>query len=301
MTYIPRRPSQATGKGDIMTVVFAAICGLIQGFSEFLPISSSGHLALFQRLFFRDPDAPFLAFNVALHLGTLAAVLAVYRRDVGAIVLASLRLAAKAARGRLRFAGLDPDERTALALAGGTLAMIPAKLIDDRVEALTRCVWAVGLLLIVNAAILAAAQRRFARDGAGAGGLKPKTAFAIGAAQCAAVLPGISRSGASVSAGVACGLGPEFAVRFSFLLSVPAIAGAALFEIPEAARAGTAHADVVAYAVGACVAFISGVAAIKLLTYLTKRSNLRLFAYYCAAVGVIAVALGAAGVRFPVF
>ena len=282
-----------------MTVVFAAVCGLIQGLSEFLPISSSGHLALFQRLFFRDPEARFLAFNVVLHLGTLAAVTIILRRDVVRVLRGGCSAAAKAARGRLRFRDCTPDERTAIALLCATVPMALAKLIDDRVETLACSVTAVGVILILNGAMLALSDR-IPRGSVDGSAISLPVAFKIGFAQCAAVLPGLSRSGASVTAGLACRLDREYAVRFSFLLSIPAILGAALLEIPGALRAGIPSPDGAAYAVGACVAFISGAAAMKALIYLSRRSSFRVFAVYSAAIGAAAVILGAAGVRFPV-
>ena len=284
-----------------MSILFAVICGMIQGATEFLPVSSSGHLALFESFFVKDPDpGGMFVFNVVLHLGTLAAVVVMFRADLAAIVRALFGLVPKAVRGNLRMRDLDADGRMALAVVLGTLPMAAAKLIDGKVEYLSRCPRAVGIILIVNAAMLLIPDRvsRGRRNGSN---VTPRTALCVGFSQCVAVLPGLSRSGASVTAGTVCGLDRASAVRFSFILSVPAILGAAVFEIPDAVRSGIPESDLAPYIVGAVTALVCGIAAMKLLIFVSQRSNFRVFSYYCAVLGAASVILDANGVKFDLF
>jgi len=187
----------------------AAILGLVQGLTEFLPVSSSGHLALFQALFdWKDPDAN-LAFNVAVHLGSLAAVLIFVRRDIVAMFTRERRL-----------------------LWVGAVATVPLAIVGialkDAVKELSGNLLAVGGFLICTAGILWLATR--IREGnRHASELPVPRAVLIGLAQAAALFPGISRSGSTLVGGLATGLQREQAVRFSFLLAVPAISGAGLF------------------------------------------------------------------------
>jgi len=283
-----------------MSVIFAMICGMIQGAAEFLPISSSGHLALFEGIFCRKGAGDLLAFNVALHLGTLGAVLIVYGREIFPLIPAFFKAAGKAARGRLKFAECSADERMALAVFLGTLPMGAAKLFDDRVGALSSYVWAVGVILMINAAALWFSDR-LPRGALNGDGIGPRDALTVGAAQCLAVLPGLSRSGTSIAAGLYRGFDRSFAVRYSFILSVPAILGAAIFEIPDALREGIPASDVPAYAAGAVTAFLCGICAIRALTRLSRERGFRGFAYYSAAAGAAALILGATGVKFPIF
>ena len=284
-----------------MSILFAVICGVIQGAAEFLPVSSSGHLALFQQIFMKDPaSADLLAFNVLLHLGTLFAVLIIYRRDIFPLVPAFFSVCGKLAGGGLRSAELSPRERLAVMAFLGTLPMVAAKLVDDRVEALSSSVTAVGVILLVNSAVLFFAGRipEGRRNG---GSAHPATALICGTAQCFAVLPGLSRSGSSIAAGLACGYEREFAVKYSFILSVPAIAGAAVFEIPDAFKHGIPSADLPACAADAVTALICGAAAVKLLAYISRKKGFGPFAVYCLAVGAAAVTIGVFGIRMPVF
>ncbi len=285
----------------VMSLLFAAICGIIQGAAEFLPVSSSGHLAVFQQLFMKDPSsADLLAFNVLLHLGTLSAALCVFRSEVFGLIPAFFTGGAKLIRGGFRAERLEPRERTAVMAFLGTLPMALAKLIDDRVELISSYAAAVGFILMINSVMLFIADRlpRGTKDGSDA---NPLSALAVGIAQCLAALPGLSRSGSSIAAGLACGYDRAFAVKFSFILSVPAVAGAAVFELPRAIGHGIARADIPACACGALTAFFCGIAAIKLLTLLSRKKGFGVFAAYSLAAGTVFVILGLSKARFPVF
>ena len=247
----------------------AAILGLVQGLTEFLPVSSSGHLALFQALFgWEDPEAN-LAFNVAVHLGSLAAVLIFVRRELVAM--------------------LTTERRLIGVLAVATIPLVVVGLtFKDSVAAVSANLVAVGGFLICNAGVLALATRL--PDGVRRAAQLPYArAVVIGFAQAAAIFPGISRSGSTLVGGLATGLDREQAVRFSFLLAVPAIAGAGLFTFLDAREAAPGAVDEML--VGGVTSFLASVVAMRLLVAAVIRKKLGWFAAYCAIAGTIAVAL----------
>lgn len=262
----------------------AILLGIVQGLTEFLPVSSSGHLQILPYLFGLDPGP--LAFDVAVHVGTLAAVVAYFWSDLWGLAVGSL--------------GRGGPERTRAARREVLLlvvASIPAALIgfllansfedrfgDPRVAA---------VMLFVTAALLLGAERLYARRQA-TGTTTPtrRDAIAMGFAQALAILPGISRSGATIATGMATGLTRAAAARFSFLMSVPVILGAFAVELPNlnsAALAGTGYGvpDVVA---GTLAAAGSGYLAVRLLMRLVTSETLRGFAWYVIALGAITLA-----------
>jgi len=261
--------------------------GIVQGLTEFLPVSSSGHLFLVPWLLgWDDRFITSLAFTVMLHLGTLVALLAYFAADWVRLIRAGI-----ASLFERRIGG-DPDRRLAWVLV---VATIPAGLIGaflaDPVEAVTRRPAIVAVALIVGAAILWYADRVGRRDrgleAVGFGG-----AVAIGIAQAAALVPGVSRSGITISAGLLLGLEREAAARFSFLLAAPTIAGAGTFEAFRLARgAETVSAEPVALAVGVVAALVSGLLTIHLLLAWLRRRGLGVFVVYRVALAALVLVL----------
>ncbi len=258
-----------------MSLLAVLLLAVLQGVTEFLPVSSSGHLALGGMLL-RVPEGD-ITFEVTLHVGTLLAVLAVYRADIAAII-------SGLARGERRAV------RTALLLA---LASVPAAaaglLLGDFIEGVFEMPLVVSCLLLVNGGILFAsgwARRTASRDGS------PGSALSVGLAQALALLPGISRSGSTISTGMLSGMDRTGAARFSFLLSVPAIAGAAALKLGEATRSGP---GLPVLAAGLVVSALTGYAALRLLLRFVHRGRLSVFAWYCWAVGLIGIVLSLAG------
>ncbi len=246
----------------------AVVWGLVQGLTEFLPISSSGHLVIVPEFLGLEP--PDLATSALLHLGTLVAVVVYYRSDV-----ARLLRAAKDASAR-RLLGL---------IVLGTLPSALALLVEDRVEALQASTSAVGIALIATAGILWLSEK--VQDRAGmVEGMPWKDAVLVGFAQLLAVIPGISRSGATITASMARGLDRTEAARFSFLLGVPAIAAAGFLEGLELLDGGGIPPSAW---LGVLVAGASGYAAIALLLRVLTRVGLRPFATYCALAGATAI------------
>jgi undecaprenyl-diphosphatase len=267
--------------------VQAIVMGMVQGLTEFLPISSSGHLIVVPFLLgWDDPFITSLAFSVMLHIGTLAALLVYFRADWVRLVPAGLA----AIRDR-SFRG-DPDRRLAWLLVAATIpAAIAGFLLSDLIETAFREIGLVAVTLVGGAVILWLADRWGGRS-KGVDDVTFPVAIGIGAAQALALVPGISRSGISISAARFAGLDREAAARFSFLMATPITLGAALFEVRKLA-AGEAGVEVSAgpLIVGMLAAFVSGMIAIGfLLRYLRTRS-LNVFVVYrlvLAAVVVVA-------------
>jgi undecaprenyl-diphosphatase len=267
-----------------LDVAAAAGLGALQGIAEFLPISSSGHLSLGQLWLGIDPAAGGHSFNIVVHAGTLLAVLWVYRDDLRRIVTGTL------------FPEGEPLARaTVLALVVGTLPLglflLPG--LEELVIAFEGDARKVGAALLATAAMLAFSHRRHPPDDELVHPPPLWQAGLIGLAQLVAVLPGVSRSGSTMSAALALGMGRARAARFSFLLSIPAIAGASAKEILDLASGeGTAAIDPVAFAVGFLASFVVGLASLRVLLALIGRVGLLPFVPYLLALGAAAILLG---------
>lgn len=277
-----------------MTLLQAAVLGLVQGLAEFLPISSSGHLVLARALFAEGMPAANLAFDVALHLGTTAAVVVVFARDLRP-PLGALPLLLRPKAWRAAYAS-DRGFRLLILLG---ISAVPAGIAGlkfhhdvDRLEATRPDL--VALLLLVTGAWLAVASwvaRRAVRAGAEGDpgrGLGVREALGLGVAQAVAILPGISRSGATLGAGLLLGVRRDVLGPFAFLMSIAPILGAFALKAPELARSDAVGGA--SLAVGVSVAFVSGVAALKLLLPFVRRGRLEIFAVYCLVVGPLAYA-----------
>ena len=253
----------------------AVLWGLIQGLTEFLPVSSSGHLRLLPEIF--GAEAPGLAASAVLHLGTLLSVIAYYRADIAWVARGLLGRGDRAARRVAWVIALAtlPAAAAGLALGG---------LLDSFQESAT----AVGATLAVNGLILVFSPRPASEAGrameeAGAG-----DATAVGLAQAAALLPGISRSGMAIAMGARRGLAPRQAARLAFLMSIPVIAGAGLWEALNISGDGGWGWGLMA---GTAAAALSGYGAITLLIKAITRWGMRPFGYYCLAAGLLSLLL----------
>ena len=269
-------------------VLQALVMGIVQGLTEFLPVSSSGHLIVVPFLFgWDDAFITSLAFSVMLHIGTLAALLVYFRADWFRLVPAGL------AAARDRSFGGDPDRRLAWLLAASTVpAALAGVLLEASIETVFREIGLVAVTLVVGGGILWLADRRGSRE-KGVQDVTFPVAVAIGAAQALALVPGISRSGISISAARLAGLDRAAAARFSFLMATPVTAGAAVFEVRRVLT-GEAGVDVSAgpLLVGMIAAFVSGMLAIGILLRYLRTSSLDVFVWYrllLAAVVVIAL------------
>jgi undecaprenyl-diphosphatase len=265
----------------------ALVMGIVQGLTEFLPISSSGHLIILPSLLgWSDPFIDSLEFSVVLHMGTLLALLAYFWRDWLELVPAGLAVIRdRSTRG-------DPRRRLALSIAVATVpAAVVGVLFNDVIEQNVRQVGLVAVMLLVGAAVLWLADRWGAKV-LPLARLGPLGAFGIGIAQAVALVPGISRSGISISAGLFIGLDRESAARFSFLMATPVIAGAGLFEGRKLLAAGLPAGGELPLAVGFAAATVSGLAAIAfLIRYLRSNSMAVFVVYRVVLAAVVFVAL----------
>ena len=267
----------------------ALLSGVIQGLTEFLPVSSSGHLVIFNAL--RGEQESNLAFTVFLHLATLLSAAIAFRKDVWMLIKEFFAALWDLLRGKPSFK--TPERRFLLMVIIGTVPAVLAgalvKLLDlDRV---LENIFVVAAMLVVTAVFMFLIDR-----------LKPgeytekdtpySTALLVGCLQAVAILPGLSRSGSTLFGGVLGGLKKEFAVRFAFILSMPAILGAALVEALGVIKAGTLSIEPLNLLIGFVAAALCGVIAIGFIRLLIKNNKFWLFGIYCLAAAVFALLVG---------
>ncbi len=265
-----------------METIQAFVLGIVQGLTEFLPVSSSGHLVLGQHFF--GLTEPELLFDISLHIGTLLAVVVVFFKDIVAIFTALARLPklSAAAGGWRPVVSQNEQVRTALLIVAGSVPTAVIGLGFHRVaDRIFASVPIVGMMLLVTGGLLWATRTRSSGSRTVAG-MTVKAALIIGLMQGFAILPGISRSGATISTALFLGVERATAGRFSFLLSLPAIVGALLLEL----RSGAASsASVPVLLLGGTVAAVTGWIALVLLLRIVKSGHLHRFAPYCWALG----------------
>ena len=268
-----------------MTILHALVLGLVQGATEFLPISSSGHLVWVPKAL-GWPAAP-ASFDVLVHFGTLLALTAFYRRDVWALV----RGCAAWFRRRRGASGEHEAERSSRRLVWllviGTLpAGVVGVTLRRPVESLltSEHIGPVASFLVLSGVLAWFVHWRSA-PGKRAEAMTVADALLIGLAQACALMPGLSRSGSTIALGVACGLGRREAARFAFLLAFPAILGATALEAKE--LIGLRSTEALSYAVGLVAAVVSGYLAITVVLALLQRHVYYVFAIYCVVLGVV--------------
>ena len=269
-----------------MTYLLSILMGIIQGVAEFLPISSSGHLALFQTFFgMENVEEKYMFFTVLLHFGTLISVCVVYRRDI-ADMIREFFLGIAALAGR-KDTGVTPPpaRRMVMLIIIATLPLFIMVLLQDAINQLFSNSIMVSCALMATGFILFFSDR-LAKGHKTARNATVVDALIVGCGQALAVIPGLSRSGTTISVGMLRGFDRSFAVRFSFLLSLPAILGANVLEIKDAVEAGFPVEELPMYLVGVAVAAVVGYFAIRLVKSLADKGKFGKFAYYCWAVGL---------------
>ncbi len=272
-----------------MNSIEAIILGVIQGLTEFLPVSSSGHLVLCQNLF--GLEEPELLFDICLHVGTLVAVLIVFYRDIIDILAALVRIPTgiKNSGGLLKLCETDPAIRMALLVVIGSIpTAIIGLLFKEVVDHIFGSTAIVGCMLIVTGTLLWL-TRRFQGEGRPIRQTTLKDALIIGVVQGLAILPGISRSGSTISMAMFLGVDRKLAGRYSFLLSIPAIVGALILGLGEPELATTI--PLVTIVAGSIVSALVGWLALVILLRVVDRGQLHRFAPYCWLVGVITLGL----------
>lgn len=273
-----------------MTYLSSFLLGLVQGLAEFLPVSSSGHLSIAQNLLGLNTEIPEF-FDVLLHLGTLVAVFVAYWRDICDMVAELIHGVGDLVHGTTP-RQVPPARRLILLIIVGTLPLFILLPIHKQVQALSNNMVFIGAALVVTGFLL------FACDLVRKGKKTERTAtiadvLVVGLGQAIATMPGISRSGMTITTGCFMGFERKFAVRFSFLLSIPAVLGANILSLKDALDAGIIWAEVPMYVVGVVTAAVVGYACIRLLRLVAEKGRFGAFAYYCWAVGLLTLLLNA--------
>ena len=276
-----------------MTILESVFLGLIQGLAEFLPISSSGHLSIFQNFFRISAGGESnLLFDVLLHLGTLVSVCVVYWHDLVSIVRELLDMVHSAGHPVPGEKKRYPAVRLLVMMFFATLPLFLVLPLQDSVEKLYDSTLFIGIALLLTGAMLYVADR-MPKGHKTEKNMRVVDALVVGLCQGIATMPGLSRSGTTITAGMATGLNRQFAVKFSFLISIPAVLGANLLSLVKAIKAGVDTALLPTYLVGTLAAMVVGYFALNLVKYISRKGKFGWFAYYCWAVGVLTLILTA--------
>ena len=260
-----------------MELVKAVVLGIVQGLTEFLPISSSGHLVIGSELL--DFQEKGIAFDVFLHLGTLLAVIVVFRKEIMGMIVAPF-LYLKGERGE----GVMHDLRWDIYVVISVLpAVFVGLFLKDSIEQMFSSLALVFVMLLVTGILMVSSRYLRSRDIT----LQGRHALIIGCAQAMAILPGLSRSGSTIFAGMALGLDRQVVARFSFIMSIPAILGAMVLQLGELVRNPPTPAAFINIAAGTGASAVAGYFAIILLLDIVRKNRLEWFGYYCLLLGFI--------------
>jgi len=273
-----------------MTIMNAVILGLVQGIAEFLPISSSGHLSIINNLFaLTTTEDGHLFFDVLLHFGTLISICIVYWNDITEMffeVIGFANLGPMAGQRKQRY----PSARLFIMIILATLPLALVLPVNDMLEKLYYNNIFIGIMLVLTGCMLFVSDK-MTEGRKNGNSITVLDAIIIGLCQCVATVPGLSRSGTTITAGIATGLRREFAVKFSFLLSLPAVLGANILSMADALKEGIDWSLMPAYLIGTAAAMLSGIAAISLIKYILGKGKFGGFAYYCWVMGVLSIIL----------
>lgn len=275
-----------------MSYLSAVIQGLIQGFTEFLPVSSSGHLSLYQ-YFTGTSSEGSLLFSVMLHFGTLLAVLIAFWPTVWQLLIEFLSIFTDLFTGKLFRGYPRPYRRMLYFLVLSCLPLLVVPFVQDLIKGFStdNSIIAEGCFFLITALLLTLADKAV-KGIKTARSMTAGDAAAIGTAQLFATLPGISRSGSTVSAGLLMGLDRSFAVTYSFILGLPAILAAGLLDLKDVVETGELGIPLGPALVGMAVAAVSGFLSIKLVSYIVRSDKFRIFAWYTLVLGVLVLGIG---------
>ena len=276
-----------------MSLLMSIFLGIIQGITEFLPVSSSGHLSILQNLLsLKYSENDHLLFDVFLHLGTMISVIVVYRKEIGAMISEGINfLRMRADSDADEPAVMMPPARALLFVIIATIPLILTVFFMGSINRLFLKTGFIGFALIVTGGLLFVTDRYVKKGNKTEKTMTMKDAIFIGLAQAVAVIPGLSRSGTTISVGQARGLSANFSVRFSLLLSIPAVFGAMIASIFSAIKHGVNFSLFPVYLVGFVFSMVIGFFAIQLLRRMANKGGLGKFAYYCWGIGALAIIL----------
>ncbi len=269
-----------------LTLLEGIILGLVQGLAEFLPISSSGHLAILQHFFEIDAEKV-LPFSVLLHMGTLLSLFAVYYKDIWDLIVELIAALKDIFTGKGLRVNANETRRFGYMIIVATIPTgIIGVLFNDFFSSLYNSMFAIGVSLLITGFFLWFAEK-LAQKGKNIERMKFRDAFLVGLFQSVAIAPGISRSGSTIVGGLISGLDRSLAVKFAFLISIPSILGAAIMEAPDAFKSGLGSADFLPIIVGVIVAAVCGFIAIKAMIRVVSGKKLYIFSYYTWIAGAL--------------
>ncbi len=275
----------------------AVVLGIVQGLTEFLPISSSGHLSVFQHFMnINNGGEGSNLLSVLLHIGTLLAVLLVYYKTLWEMIVEFFKAIGDIFKGKFSFKNMNETRRMIVMMIISCvpllLLLIPignGNMLMDFLGGLSSDsdIIVEGFAFLFTAALLLGGTRISEKKSSRLKEVDTKSAIFVGIAQFfAAGFPGISRSGSTISTGMLCGVDKEYMVRYSFILGIPAIIAANVMEIKDALETN-ADVNILAAIIGIAVAAVVGFAAIKILEWLVKKEKFKIFGYYCLVIGVV--------------
>ncbi|MDE6149812.1 MAG: undecaprenyl-diphosphate phosphatase [Ruminococcus sp.] len=270
-----------------MSYINAIFQAIIQGLTEFLPVSSSGHLSLYQH-FTGNSGEGALMFSAILHLGTLVAVFVAFRKTIFALIKELGFLIKDIFTGKFKWKEMNGERRMIIMIIISTACLIPFYLFKDWFTGIAEdaSIFAEGICFLYTAGILYMSDRCIKKNKV-AKDITAKDAVTVGFFQGIALLPGVSRSGSTISAGLFTGFSRSTAVQYSFILGIPAILGGCLLEVKEAVETNASSINIPQCIVGFLVAAFVGICAIKLVDWLVKSDKFKVFAYYTFVLGVI--------------
>jgi len=276
-----------------MPLLLSLFLGIVQGITEFLPISSSGHLSILQNLLnVGYSEKNHLLFEVLLHLGTLVSICVVYRAEIKTMISDGIEfLRMRNDSDTDEPVTLKPPARALLFVLVGSLPLILAVIFNSFITRLNFSTVFIGLALIITGGLIFVSDKYIQRGNKTEKTMTVTDALIIGLAQAVATLPGLSRSGTTIAVGLARGLSGNFALRFSLLLSIPAVFGAMLVSLFNAIRDGADFSLFPVYLAGFVVAAVVGFFAIQFIRRLMAKSGIGKFAYYCWGVGALTLIL----------
>lgn len=271
-----------------MSIFDAIMQAIVQGLTEFLPVSSSGHLSLYQH-FTGNSGEGALFFSAVLHLGTLVAVFIAFRKDIIALLKEFVVLVKDIFKGKFSYKNMNPERRMIVMIVISCFCLAPFVLFKDWFTSISEddSIFAEGLCFLYTAAILYMSDK-CKKGNKTKGDITAKDSITVGLFQGVALLPGVSRSGSTISAGLFSGFTRETAVKYSFILGIPVILLSCLLELKDAIGAGS-PVSAGNCVVGFIVAAVVGVCAIKLVNWLVKTDKFKVFAYYTLVLGVIVI------------
>ena len=272
-----------------MSMLETIVQAVIQGLTEFLPVSSSGHLSLYQH-FTGNSGEGALMFSAVLHLGTLVAVFLAFRKLIIDLIKEFFVMCSDIVHKKFIWEEMNPERRMIIMIIISTFMLVPFMFFKGWFEGIAQdtSIMAEGFCFLYTAAILFLSDK-CTKGKKTKGDITVKDAATVGFFQGVALLPGVSRSGSTISSGLFCGFDRPTAVAYSFVLGIPAILGGCLLEIADAVKEHETSVSLSSCAVGFVVAALVGICAIKLVEWLVKSDKFKIFSIYTGALGVIVI------------